>query len=380
MYMSVHNSIYTISNDGLGVGSEESTGFLSLLLQPVSTPLRVGFLPPHLYNKEGAQGNRKAKVFQVSNDDTAVAQRRLEDKQPEEKTNTDCLVKEQEKEYYTGWKIKTGNVLDSCNQMSTQQCMKSWVAKHLGVVGIQQQNGLVNETTVTLFAKRLDDVTSKVALYKNMGFNKSGEYKKTFIGYGVGTSSVQVLQGVEFEVEPQEDHTFEVEPHGNVDHVAGSHEVQTQDLIYYHLARDGEQHSTHELFSYREDTNEAAFVVAKAKKINAHKSLTFNNTVAYDAEIWATKGLLDKAKGNVLGMEIVKDQSDNTLRVSRSRFYNEKLEYQMVYTRLDITSKDVGMLDKFSQDYRHTYRFLWILTTSWEDRSLSWVDQSQGTG
>ncbi|GKB17180.1 hypothetical protein Tco_0851103 [Tanacetum coccineum] len=34
---------------------------------------------------------------EVSNDDTAVAQRQLEDKQPEEKTNTDCLVKEQEK-------------------------------------------------------------------------------------------------------------------------------------------------------------------------------------------------------------------------------------------------------------------------------------------
>ncbi|GJX13024.1 zf-CCHC domain-containing protein [Tanacetum coccineum] len=32
----------------------------------------------------------------VSNDDTAMAQRRLEDKQPEEKTNTDCLVKERE--------------------------------------------------------------------------------------------------------------------------------------------------------------------------------------------------------------------------------------------------------------------------------------------
>ncbi|GKC53521.1 putative reverse transcriptase domain-containing protein, partial [Tanacetum coccineum] len=29
-------------------------------------------------------------------------------------------------------------------------------------------------------------------------------------------------KGVEFEVEPQEDHAFEVEPHGNVDHVAGS--------------------------------------------------------------------------------------------------------------------------------------------------------------
>ncbi|GJV56441.1 hypothetical protein Tco_1457446 [Tanacetum coccineum] len=46
---------------------------------------------------QGAQGNRKAKVFQVCNDDAAVAQRWLEDKQLEEKTNTDCLVKEQEK-------------------------------------------------------------------------------------------------------------------------------------------------------------------------------------------------------------------------------------------------------------------------------------------
>ncbi|GKA58295.1 hypothetical protein Tco_0757483 [Tanacetum coccineum] len=46
---------------------------------------------------QGAQGDREAEVFQVSNDDTAVAQRRLEDKQPEEKTNTDYLVKEQEK-------------------------------------------------------------------------------------------------------------------------------------------------------------------------------------------------------------------------------------------------------------------------------------------
>ncbi|GJT64416.1 hypothetical protein Tco_1015896 [Tanacetum coccineum] len=34
---------------------------------------------------------------QVSNDDAAVAQRRLEDKQLEEKTNTNCLVKEKEK-------------------------------------------------------------------------------------------------------------------------------------------------------------------------------------------------------------------------------------------------------------------------------------------
>ncbi|GJT69820.1 hypothetical protein Tco_1029106 [Tanacetum coccineum] len=63
---------------------------------------------------------------------------------------------------------------------------------------------------------------SKVVLYKNMGFNESGEYKKTFIGSGVGTGLVQVLQGVEFKVEPQEDHTFRCNPLWDVDHVAGS--------------------------------------------------------------------------------------------------------------------------------------------------------------
>nr|GEX82991.1 zinc finger, CCHC-type [Tanacetum cinerariifolium] len=305
--------------------------------------------------------------------------------------------RKQLREYQTGWKIRTCNVLDSCNQRSTQQCMKSRAAKHLGVAGLQQQNGLVKETNATLLAKvcgfliqsglsKLDDVTSKVVIYRNMGFNESEEYKKTFTGSGVGTISVQVLQGVEFEVEPQEDHTFK-------------------------------QHSTHELFSYREDNNEATFVVAKAKKIYAHESLTFNNTVAYEAEIWVTKGLLVKAKGNILGLEIIRDQSGNTLRVSQSKFYNEKLvqtllegyfilslkdilsgdfdvekngkwsciyavgsqEYQMVCTRLDIASADVVCWISLIVDYRQTYRFLWILTTPWEYRSLSWVDQSQGT-
>ncbi|GKE89365.1 hypothetical protein Tco_1566840, partial [Tanacetum coccineum] len=46
---------------------------------------------------QGAQENHKDEVFQVSNNDTAVAQKRLEDNQLEENTNTNCLVKEQEK-------------------------------------------------------------------------------------------------------------------------------------------------------------------------------------------------------------------------------------------------------------------------------------------
>nr|GEZ45290.1 zinc finger, CCHC-type [Tanacetum cinerariifolium]GEZ62794.1 zinc finger, CCHC-type [Tanacetum cinerariifolium] len=142
------------------------------------------------------------------------------------------------------------------------------------------------------------------------------------------------MQGVEFEVEPQEDHTFEVEPHGNVDHVAGSQEVQTQDLIYYHLARDREQLPKHELFNYREDNNEAAFAVIFKWKAglkddmdapldvyvlsNGCKKCNDDSDIYYYEEY-------TPAKGNVLGMKIVRDQSGNTLRVSQSRFYNEKL-------------------------------------------------------
>nr|GEX90347.1 retrovirus-related Pol polyprotein from transposon TNT 1-94 [Tanacetum cinerariifolium] len=106
---------------------------------------------------------------------------------------------------------------------------------------IHQQNGLVDETNVTLFAKviinsdwiqeayryvrffcwlasvkkgtfkqvkvkciflgyhksivgnklwRIDDITSKVVLYRNIGFNASEEYKKTFIDSGVGWTKI----------------------------------------------------------------------------------------------------------------------------------------------------------------------------------------------
>nr|GEU32819.1 zinc finger, CCHC-type [Tanacetum cinerariifolium] len=96
---------------------------------------------------------------------------------------------------------------------------------------------------------RLDDITSKVVLYRNMGFNESEEYKKTFIGSGVGTRLMQVLHRFEFEVEPLGDHTFEVEPPDNVDQGA-------------------------------EDSNEADFAVATVNMIYAHESLTFNDTIA----------------------------------------------------------------------------------------------------
>ncbi|GJX92174.1 hypothetical protein Tco_0345500 [Tanacetum coccineum] len=154
----------------------------------------------------------------------------------------------------------------------------------------------------------------------------------------------------------------------------------------YHSARDREQHSSRELFGYREDSNEAAFAVAAVEKIYAHEC-QHRCMKTMPPEIWVTKGLLDKAKGNVLGIKIIRDQSGNTLRVSQSRFYNRKLVqtllegcsilsmegslsrdcdvekngkwsytyaveskvYQGVCTRPDIASADVGMYDRFDR-------------------------------
>ncbi|GJY17180.1 hypothetical protein Tco_0388671 [Tanacetum coccineum] len=214
-------------------------------------------------------------------------------------------------------KVKKGSLM-----RSTQQCTKSGVAKHLGVAGLQQQNGLVKETNVTLLAK--------VVLYRNMGFNESGEYKKTFIGSGVGTGSMQVLQGDEFEVEPQDGHTFE----------GATLSMGTN--------------------QYREDSNEAAFAVAAVEKIYAYESLTFNNTVACEVISKWKAGLKDDmdARSDVYvlsnGCKKCSDDSDGYYWESTpgdcdvekngkwSCIYAVgSQEYQMVCTRLDIASADV---------------------------------------
>ncbi|GKA24489.1 hypothetical protein Tco_0710522 [Tanacetum coccineum] len=378
------------------------TGVHEIRVHEVQVKKRVWFE----VELQGAQGNREAEVFQVSNDNAVVAQRRLDKKQLEEKTNTDCLVKEQKKEYQTGWKIKTGNVLDSYNQRSIQQCMKSGVAKHLGVAGIQQQNGLVNETKVTLFAKVLcfliQSGLSKVFWAKDTTSIKQGmlepvkvksillEYHKIVVGnklwrFDDVTSKVRVQCRCCMDL-PLGDHTFEVEHQENVDQGASLQEVQTQDLTDYQLARDRDQHLACELCGYREDSNEVVFLVAAVEKIYAHESLTFNNTDACEVISKWKAGLKDDMDARldvyVLSNGCRKCSDDNdgyyweytlvqTLLEGHSilslegsllgdcdvekngklscLYAVESQEYQVVCTRLDITPADVGMLDKFDR-------------------------------
>ncbi|GJW96789.1 hypothetical protein Tco_0178597 [Tanacetum coccineum] len=221
---------------------------------------------------------------------------------------------------------------------------------HLGVAGIPQQKGLVEETNVTLLAK--------------------------------------VLHKAKFKVEPQEDHTFEVEPQRNVAHIACSQVVQTHNLMNYHSSRERKQHSARELFRYREDNNDVAFAVAKVGKLYAQESLTFSDTVSYEVILeWKVelKEYMDArqvmyvlsngckssddsegyyweytpAKGNVLSMEFIMDPSDNTLRVSQSNVHNGELVQTLLEGHFilllegslsrdcDVEKNDVSMLDGF---------------------------------
>ncbi|GJV74397.1 hypothetical protein Tco_1505981 [Tanacetum coccineum] len=244
---------------------------------------------------QGAQGDREAEVFQVSNDDTAVAQRRL-------------------------IKGLHNNV------------RRSGLSKVFWAEDTTMSTYLVTRSpsSATGFKSPIDMLGffGWLASIKQ-GMLEPVKVKCIFLGYRkgvVGNKALKVLQGDEFEVEPQNDHTFEVEPHGNVDHVVGSQEVQTQDLIYYQLARDREQHLACELFGYREDSNEAAFAVAAVEKLYAHESLTFNDTVACE--------VISKWKAGL------KDDMDTQSDVYVLSNVGSQ-EYQMVCTRLDIASADV---------------------------------------
>ncbi|GJT69078.1 hypothetical protein Tco_1028364 [Tanacetum coccineum] len=169
-----------------------------------------------------------------------------------------------------------------------------------------------------------------------MAFNESEEYKETFIGSSVGTGSVQELQGDEFKVEPPGDHTFEVEPQGNVGQKTGLKEEM--------------------------DARSDAYVLNNGCRKSSD-----------DRNSYYSKYLPGKCTwyGDFQGLE-----SEYSKR-SQSMFYNEKLvqtlleghsilslegslsggcdvekngqEYHGVCIRLDIASADMGMLDGFDR-------------------------------
>ncbi|GJS66572.1 hypothetical protein Tco_0681136 [Tanacetum coccineum] len=138
------NCVYTLEAKVMTFGVQKHGGSKQVGLKQLGSK-EVGF--KQLGHKQGAQGDREAEVFQVSNDDAALAQRWLEDKQLEEKTNKDCLVKEQEK----------GNVAEKKKAEESMEANLGKLLKYnawsIRLINSQTQHELIGFQTVFLFIK-----------------------------------------------------------------------------------------------------------------------------------------------------------------------------------------------------------------------------------
>ncbi|GJY39476.1 hypothetical protein Tco_0425840 [Tanacetum coccineum] len=103
----------------------------------------------------------------------------------------------------------------------------------------------------------------------------------------------------------QEDHTFEVEPHGNVDHVVRFTRSTNSDLILSFITDRGAALSMGNYFNVKIRTVIRLFLQLLSGKSSDDIGCLITG-VYTEAEIWATKVLLDKGKGNTLGMKIIR--------------------------------------------------------------------------
>ncbi|GJV73481.1 hypothetical protein Tco_1493476 [Tanacetum coccineum] len=149
---------------------------------------------------QGAQGNRKAEVFQVSNDDVAVAQRWLKDKQLESKTNTDYLVKEQEKIHLgikvgenitvTGVPGQEGAESNVAEKKKVEESMKAnlrillkykaWLTRRSPVLEYEDWTGAVADINEDGFCV-LSKVYATFIIFKNLKSCRPGDLRRNLL-------------------------------------------------------------------------------------------------------------------------------------------------------------------------------------------------------
>nr|GEV45611.1 integrase, catalytic core [Tanacetum cinerariifolium] len=203
--------------------------------------------------------------------------------------------------------------------------------------GGNEISGSREKLCVTLFLAILCQVWT-IKISKALSLPDASPFFAAF-----GVHAVHMIKCVWFEVElqgAQENHEVEVHHGANVGAFIMKTEVPGQ---------EGAEGNVVE--RYRGDSNMAALGVARVIEEYAHESLTFRNAFACEviskwisvmkedmdtrfsmyyigftckskAEIWVTKCLLVEAKEVILGLEIFRAQSGNTLRVSRFWFFN----------------------------------------------------------
>ncbi|GJR72961.1 hypothetical protein Tco_0085326 [Tanacetum coccineum] len=183
-------------------------------------------------------------------------------------------------EYWTGWKIKMANVLDFCNEMSTRQCTNSGVTKHLGVTRIEHHNGLVEDTTMSTYLVHM--LPSSAIRFKT---------PIDMLGFLVG---LLVLSN------------------GCLNRLRSSAYSWNTIYVEWVIRIGGLVAGSHR---YKEDSNEAAFVVDAVENY-AHE-VCFSATVT--GKEMTTAMTLTRSIH-----QIIRNQSGNTISVLQSRFYNGK--------------------------------------------------------
>ncbi|GJX02416.1 hypothetical protein Tco_0186329 [Tanacetum coccineum] len=145
--------------------------------------------------------------------------------------------------------IRTANCVYTLDgQASNKEEIKGYEAVRRISDWVEDQDGLLYPRYVKGFIGWLASIKQRMLEPVKVKYIYFG-YHKGIVGnklLRLDDVTSEVLQGVKFKVEQLEDHTFEVEPQGNVGHVASSPEVQTQDLMDYYSASDREQHLVHE--------------------------------------------------------------------------------------------------------------------------------------
>ncbi|GKC20924.1 hypothetical protein Tco_1023074 [Tanacetum coccineum] len=191
---------------------------------------------------------------------------------------------------------------------------------------------------------------------KQVGFKQLGHKQVRFkqLGPGVETEvhRVQDEKRVWFGVKlqgAQGNHETKVFQVSNDDAAVAQRRLEDRAVIMKIEVSGQEGAESNVVERYRGDNNMAALGVVTVIEEYAHESLTFRDVVACEViskwisvmkedmdtrsnymgftcesndDIWVTKGLLDEAKEIILGMEIFRTQSGNTLRVSQFMFSN----------------------------------------------------------
>ncbi|GJU64577.1 hypothetical protein Tco_1246412 [Tanacetum coccineum] len=185
-------------------------------------------------------------------------------------------------------------------------------------------------------------------MFGDMVYFENGWYMDTLRVSGVGTGSTQMLHGVEFEVEPQEDRGFEVEPIRSCDMGDGSHVIHTQDLIDYQFAHNREQYLVREplrdavtcaiismwMVVMKEDMDTLDGIIwGLLAKVRLRSGLLrvcwMKQRNIYLGELYAVVG------GSLLGNH---DEEKKSKGLCIYEFVSD--DYPVVYTRLDMASVD----------------------------------------